>query len=117
MGTIPTATAVDPGVLSGAAALVIAALLLLLYFYRKRHYILYWTGGWLLVAAARFVVLPAYANEPLRWMVYGVSQFLAIAGALAFVVSADAYRTRPRFRQVYGMMILPVLIWFALAPL
>jgi diguanylate cyclase (GGDEF)-like protein len=117
MGTIPTATAVDPGVLSGATALVIAALLLLLYFYRKRHYILYWTGGWLLVAAARFVVLPAYANEPLRWMVYGVSQFLAIAGALAFVVSADAYRTRPRFRQVYGMMILPVLIWFALAPL
>jgi diguanylate cyclase (GGDEF)-like protein len=103
--------------LSGAAALVIAALLFLLYFYRKRHYILFWTAGWLLIAAARFVVLPPYASEQLRWMTYGISQFVGIAAALLFVMGADAYTVRPRFRRVYGVWLLPVVLWFTLAPL
>jgi diguanylate cyclase (GGDEF)-like protein len=50
-------------------------------------------------------------------MADGGSQFLGIASALLFVVSADAYRTRPRLRQAYGVMMLPLLLWFALAPL
>ncbi len=103
--------------LSGTAALVFAALLLLLYFYRKREYILFWTAGWLLVAAARFVVLLPYGSGRLRWMTYGVSQLLGVASALLFVVSADAYTARPRFRRSYGIVLLPVLLWFTLAPL
>ena len=37
--------------------------------------------------------------------------------ALLFVLSADAYRTRPRFRREYVLVLVPVLLWFALAPL
>jgi len=117
MGITPTPASVDPRLLTGAAALVIVALLLLVYFYRRRHYILFWIAGWLLIAAAMFVSYPKYTNEQAGWMAYGVSQFLGIASALVFVLSADAYRTRPRVRQLYGVMLLPVLLWFALAPL
>jgi diguanylate cyclase (GGDEF)-like protein len=117
MGTTPAATAVDPRMLSGIAALVIAALLLLLYVYRQRHYILFWTAGWLLVAASIFISYPRYTIVKVEWMADGGSQFLGIASALLFVVSADAYRTRPRLRQAYGVMMLPLLLWFALAPL
>jgi diguanylate cyclase (GGDEF)-like protein len=117
MGITPNPALVDPRVLTGASALVIAGLLVLIYFYRRRHYILFWITGWLLIAAAMFVSYPKYTNEKAGWMAYGVSQFLGIASALVFVLSADAYRTRPRVRQLYGVMLLPVLLWFALAPL
>ena len=50
-------------------------------------------------------------------MSYGVSQFLGILSALFFVISADAYPTRPRVRRGYALVLLAVLFWFALAPL
>jgi diguanylate cyclase (GGDEF)-like protein len=117
MGISPSPALVDPRVLTGAAALVIAALLLLLYLYRQRHYILFWIGGWVLVAGAMFVLHPPYPYEQGRNLAYGISQFLGIASALLFVISADAYRIRPRLTRVYGVLLLPVLLWFMLAPL
>jgi diguanylate cyclase (GGDEF)-like protein len=124
MGITPNPTTVDPRVLTGAAALVIGALLLLLYFYRQRHYILFWTAGWILVAASMFVSFPGYGSEKAGWMAYGVSQFLGIMSALVFVIGADAYRRRPvdaalggPHLRMYGVMLLPVLLWFTLAPL
>ena len=48
---------------------------------------------------------------------YGLSQFLAIVGALVFVLSADAYRTRLRLGRHHALVLLPLLIWFGLAPL
>jgi diguanylate cyclase (GGDEF)-like protein len=116
MGISPSPALVDPRVLTGAAALVIATLLLLLYAYRQRHYILYWITGWILVAAATFVVSPAYTSEKARAAAYGLSQFLGIVSALVFVISSDAYRTRPALNQMYAVLLLPVLLWFALAP-
>jgi diguanylate cyclase (GGDEF)-like protein len=125
MGMTPNPTTVDPRVLTGVAALVIAALLLLLYLYRQRHYILFWISGWVLVAASMFASFPKFANEQVAAMAYGVAQFLGIISALVFVISADAYRPRPlSFAQrgrhlvrTYGIVLLPVLLWFTLAPL
>jgi diguanylate cyclase (GGDEF)-like protein len=117
MGFAPNPTTVDPRVLAGASALVIAALLLLLYFYRQRHYILFWTAGWILIAASMFASRLHYPSEQIRWLAYGVSQFLGIMSALVFVVSADAYRTRPHLPRAYGVLLLPVLLWFSLAPI
>jgi diguanylate cyclase (GGDEF)-like protein len=116
MGISPSPALVDPRMLTGAAALVIAALLLLLYVYRQRHYILFWIAGWVLVAGAMFVAYPSYPYDQARNAAYGVSQFLAIVSALLFVISADAYRIRPRLNRVYAVLLLPVLLWFTLAP-
>jgi diguanylate cyclase (GGDEF)-like protein len=116
MGFTPTPAVVDPRVLSGIAALVFLALLLLLYFYRRRDYILFWAAGWGFVAASMFVTKPTYPATKLGFMVYGFAQFLGIVAALAFVISADAYRSKPRLHRSYGLILMPVLLWFALAP-
>ena len=108
---------VNPRAFAGSAAILISALLLLLYFYRRRRYILYWSAGWALTAAAMLLAARSYDGEYMPAFAYGMSQFLAILSALVFVVSADAYRSRPRFRRAYGTAVLPVLIWFGLAPL
>jgi diguanylate cyclase (GGDEF)-like protein len=113
----PTATLVNPRVLLGAATLTVTGLLCLLYFYRRRLYILYWIAGWSLATASTFLVAREYPNPKLGFALYGISQFLGIMSALVFVISADAYRTRPRLRRGYGIVLLPVLIWFALAPI
>jgi diguanylate cyclase (GGDEF)-like protein len=108
---------VNPRAFAGSAAILVAGLLLLLYFYRRRRYILYWAAGWALTAAAMLVAAGSYDDPQVVAFAYGMSQFLAILSALVFVVSADAYRSRPRFRRAYGIAVLPVLIWFGLAPL
>lgn len=113
----PQATAIQPRLLTGVAALIVTGLLLLLYFYRRRLYILYWIAGWLITAASTLLTAYPYRSHLLGWFAYGMSQFLGIISALVFVVSADAYRTRPVLRRGYGLVLLPVLIWFAMAPL
>jgi diguanylate cyclase (GGDEF)-like protein len=116
-GIAPTPTFVDPRGLAGAGAIVVTALLLLLYFYRRRAYILYWIAGWILLAASMFLAVPLYASEQRGWFAYGLSQFLAILSSLVFVLSADAYRAPPLLRRSYGYVMLPLLLWFALAPI
>ena len=115
MDFTPTPATVDPRVLTGVAALAVAGLLFLLYFYRRRPYILYWTAAWGFVAASMFVIVPEYSKQ-LGWMAYGVSQFLGVISGLVFVISADAYRSKPHLRRTHGLMLMPVLMWFALAP-
>jgi diguanylate cyclase (GGDEF)-like protein len=113
----PMLATVNPHVLLGAATLTVTGLLCLLYFYRRRLYILYWIAGWSLATAGTFLVAREYPNPKLGAALYGISQFLGIISALVFVISADAYRTRPRLRRGYVIVLLPVLIWFALAPI
>ena len=107
---------VDPRAFAGSTAILVAGLLLLLYVYRRRRYILYWAAGWTLSACS---LLLASANvqrtTPVAFL-YGASQFLGILSALVFVVSADAYRSQPRFRKEYALALLPVLLWFLVAP-
>jgi len=107
---------IDPHTLASVSALVIALLLLLVYAYRRRRFIVWWMIAWLLLAGSMLSVSPAYPSTQLGWMVYGISQFLGVLASLAFVVAADAYRQRPRLTRAYGLVMLPVAIWFALAP-
>ena len=112
----PGSTVFDPHVLAGTGAVVIALLLLLVYAYRRRHFIVWWTIAWLLLAGSMLTASGQYASQQLGWMIYGISQFLGVLASLAFVVAADAYRQRPRWKRGYGLLLLPVAIWFALAP-
>jgi diguanylate cyclase (GGDEF)-like protein len=108
---------VHPRAVAGAAALLIAAFLLLLFFYRRRHYILYWSAAWFLTGTAMFLASRPYAGEKPAAFAYGLSQFLSIVAGLAFVLSADAYRSQLTLRREYAVALLPVLLWFALSPL
>ncbi len=115
---MPAAAAgLHPQLILGAAALLVTGLLFLLYFYRPRLYIRYWILGWAIAAASPLLIVHRYALDQVNAAFYGLSQFLAIVSALVFVISADAYRTRPRLRRGYAIGLLPVLLWFALAPI
>ncbi len=115
-GITPQSAFVNPRIVAGAAAMVIAAVLLLLYAYRRRLFILWWITGWVLLSTSMFLAARPYVNQKLGWMAYGASQFLAILSSLSFVIAADAYRHRPLLRREYGLVLLPVAIWFTLAP-
>ncbi len=112
-------TAVNPWHIAGSGALVVTGLLLLLFFYRRRFYILFWTAGWLMISASMFLAGQTFtvSTERVARFAYGISQFLGILSALFFVMSADAYPSRPRIRRSYAVVLLGVLLWFALAPL
>ncbi len=113
----PGPAANDVRNLAGVATLLVAGLLSLLYFYRRRTYILCWVSGWTLTALSLLLAAHRFTGEPAGNSAYGISQFLGILAALAFVLGADAYRTRLRIRRGYGLILLPLLIWFALAPI
>jgi len=108
---------VDPRTLAGIATFLVAAVLCLLYVYRRRTYIVCWVVGWMVTAASMLLAAQRFASAKAGDAAYGVSQFLAILGALGFVVAADAYRARPRVVGSYALVLLPVFMWFALAPL
>ncbi len=113
----PAVVSIGPRVLAGWAAFVISGLLLLVFLYRRRLFILLWTVGWAVTGLSMLLASREYAPDTLGWLVYGLSQFLGIVSALLFVLSADAYRTRPRFRREYGLVLVPMMLWFALAPM
>jgi diguanylate cyclase (GGDEF)-like protein len=105
-----------PSSLAAGAALIIVGVLALLYLYRRRQYILYWIGAWALVAGSMFVAARSYGHPQLDWLAYGTSQFLSICGAVAFVAAADAYSGRSWIRRSHVPVLLPLAIWFVLAP-
>lgn len=113
---VPGAALIDPHLLAGATAAIIAALLLLLYLYRRRLFILWWIGAWLLVSVSMVLLAHGFRMPQISWMAYGVSQLLSIFSGLALVIAADAYRHRTRFKRSYGLALLPVALWFSLAP-
>ena len=104
------------GTLAGGAVVIIVGLLALLYLYRQRQYILFWIGGWSCLAGAMFLTGWRHEHPQLNWLIYGLSQLLSILSALAFVVAADAYGATPRLRRAHAPLLVPLLIWFTLAP-
>jgi diguanylate cyclase (GGDEF)-like protein len=106
----------NPHVVAGSAAIVIALLSLLVYVYRRRLFILWWVGAWMLLSMSMLIVAHAYVNDKLGAMAYGASQFLGVLASLAFVVAADAYRQRPRLKRAYGIVLLPIAIYFMFLP-
>jgi diguanylate cyclase (GGDEF)-like protein len=107
---------INPFHAAGQGALVVTTVLFLLFFYRRRLFILFWTGGWLLLCASMYMAGRSF-DDLAGQLTYGVSQFLGILSALFFVISADAYPTRPKVRRGYAIVLLAVLLWFALGPL
>jgi diguanylate cyclase (GGDEF)-like protein len=107
---------VNPRLLLAVETAVIALLLLLLYFYRRRTYILWWMWGWFLLSAASMLSAEHLRSEKLDAMAFGLAQFLGILAGLLFVIATDAYRQTPRLKRLYAVLLLPVAIWFTLAP-
>jgi len=110
-------SSVDARVLGGTATVLVAVLLCLLYVYRRRTYIVCWVSGWIVTACSMLLAAHRFDAAQAGYAAYGISQFLAIVGALGFVLAADAYRARPRIVRSYAMVLLPVFMWFSLAPL
>ena len=108
--------ALNPHLLAGSTALVVALLLLLVYFYRRRPFIAWGMSAWLLLAASMAIVAWPYGGRQLDGLASGVSQFLGLLSSLAFVVAADAYRQRPRFRRGYSLTLLAVAIFMIFLP-
>ena len=107
---------VNPRLLLGVEAAVIAALLLLLYLYRRRPYVVWWMWGWVALSAGSMFSAGSFQSEQLNAMAFGVAQFLRIVAGLLFVIATDAYRQAPRLQRGYGLLLLPVAIWFTLSP-
>ena len=107
---------INPRLLLGVETAVVATLLLLLYLYRRRTYILWWMWGWFALSAGAMLSAESLNSVKLDAMVFGLAQFLRILAGLLFVRATDAYRQAPRLQRSYGILLLPVAIWFTLAP-
>jgi diguanylate cyclase (GGDEF)-like protein len=112
-----TDSSIDPRTLGGIATLLVAGVLCLLYVYRRRTYIVCWVSGWAVMATSMLLAAQRFKSEKASDAAYGASQFLAVVAVLAFVLAADAYRARPRIARSYALVVLPVFMWFVLAPL
>ena len=108
--------ALNPHLLAGTTALVVALLLLVVYFYRRRLFIVWGMAAWMLLGSSMLIVSRSYGGEQLDGLAYGISQFLGLLSSLAFVVTTDAYRQRPRFRRGYGLVLLAVAIFLIFLP-
>ena len=114
----PTLTVIDVRTLAGVATLLVAALLSLLYFYRRRVYILCWMGGWIPARRDRCCSPRATSDATLGGMAYGISQFLGDGQRARLRRQRRRLPARDRSCAAsYALVLLPVLIWFALAPL
>jgi diguanylate cyclase (GGDEF)-like protein len=109
-------TLVNPRLLASVETLVIATLLFLLYMYRRKPYIVWWIWGWCALSAGFFLAAQSWRNPKIAAMAFGVAQFLRVVAGLTFVIAADAYRRSPRLQHGYTFVLLPVAIWFGLAP-
>jgi diguanylate cyclase (GGDEF)-like protein len=107
---------INPRLLLAVETAVIATLLLLLYIYRRRTYILWWMWGWFALSLGSLISAEHLRSEKLDAMAFGLAQFLRILAGLLFVVATDAYRQSPQLKRLYGIVLLPVAIWFTLAP-
>jgi diguanylate cyclase (GGDEF)-like protein len=112
----PAARFVNTRLVAGIGACLVIAFLLLIYSYRRRRYVLYWVAGWGLTAISMFLAAGRYTSIHVDYLVYGLSQFGAVAAATAFVMGADAYDAPPRLPRWYMFALVLMLIWFALAP-
>lgn len=108
--------ALNPHLLAGSTALVVALLLLVVYFYRRRLFIAWGMAAWMLLGSSMIIVSRPYGAAKLDGLVYGISQFLGLLSSLTFVVAADAYRQRPRFRREYGLVLVAVAIFLIFLP-
>jgi diguanylate cyclase (GGDEF)-like protein len=73
-------------------------------------------AAWMLQSGSLLMVSRSYGGDHLDGLAHGISQFLGVLSSLAFVVAADAYRQRPRFRRNYGLVLMAVAIFLIFLP-
>jgi diguanylate cyclase (GGDEF)-like protein len=108
---------VDPRTAGAFGAAIVCGLLLLQYAHRRKPFILAWAAGWLLIAPAFLILSPAYTSESVSRAAVGLSQFLRICSAILFLWSADLYRQTRYLRSRSVRLLIPLGVWFLLAPL
>ncbi len=102
---------------SAFGAAIVCALLLLQYAHRRKLFILLWAAGWLAIAPESLVISRSYETAIATNLANGVSQLLHISTSLLFFWSGDLYR-QSRFIQAPRLrVLLPVAVWFVLAPM
>lgn len=112
----PVMMTVDPRLLAGMAGYLTAGLLLLLFAYRRRTYILIWCLAWGATGTGLILAARPGIDGTAAAVLFGVSQFIVFAGGLAFLVAAWSYRSAFRPRRLHALVLIPVLLWFVLAP-
>lgn len=113
----PPSVPVSPRRAAAFGAAIVCGLLLLQYAHRRKTFILLWALGWLLIAPQMLLIARGYDNLMLAGAAVGLSQFLGICTAAAFVWSADVYRQTSYMRPVYWKPLAAAGAWFLLAPL
>lgn len=106
-----------PTAAAAFGCLVLSGLFLLLYAYRRRIYILQWTLSWLLLTASLGAISVETGNASVARALLGLSAFFAIAAILLFVMAADTFQRRAWHGHRYLIGLLPLFIWFTLAPI
>ena len=104
----------------GAAAfgaIVLGALFLLLHVYRRKGFILHWMLGWMVIAVGQAVVAVDVSAPAVELALLGWSRFLDIAGILLLALGADSYQRDGTVGRRYLIGLLPLLLWFVLAPI
>jgi diguanylate cyclase (GGDEF)-like protein len=114
---VPIVLPVNPRGAAAFGALILATLLVGLFAYRRRTYILQWASGWLLIAISLALLSRGWSVVLLGRVVVGVAQLLHVGAGLLFLLSADNFRQVPRFNPKDAWYLLPVALWFTLAPL
>jgi len=107
----------SPSRVAAVGAAVIGTMLLVLYVYRRRTYILHWTVSWLALAASLLVLGESFAHERVARVMVGLAQLLGVVASLLLVLGADSYRRRAPVPRAFLWILLPLAIWFGLAPL
>ena len=113
----PPPVEISPRRAAAFAAALVAALLLLQYAHRRKPFILLWAAGWLLIAPAQLVLAGTYRSPIVARGTEGLSSFLGICTAALFLWSADVYRQTGYVQPKRLRVLVPVGVWFLLAPL
>ncbi len=113
---VPASVLVNARGAAGLGAVVLCLLLIGLYIYRRRPYILQWAVAWLLIATSLALMSRDWMTIAGGRAVIGLAQLLNLWAALIFVLSADSIRQQPRFTLRDLWFVVPLILWFGLAP-
>ncbi|HEY7446465.1 MAG TPA: GGDEF domain-containing protein [Vicinamibacterales bacterium] len=113
----PARIVTTPTDMAALGAGVLACLLLLLFLYRRKTYTLYWTCSWTLISASLLLAGRAFGDELTAGLMLGLSHLLSIAASLLMAVSALRFRRAFYLSPKLLFAVLPLVVWFVLAPL
>ena len=96
---------------------LLACLLLLLFIYHRKSYILHWTCSWTLFSTSLLLTSRSFGDDLAARLMLGLAQVISIAASLLLVMSARIFRRNEQLASRLLLTLLPLVIWFSLAPL